>query len=456
MKKVLLISYYWPPAGGPGSQRVLKFSKFLPQFGWKPSILTVRNGEYPYLDHSLEREILADCKVYSSWTVEPFTLYKTLARKDPAAPLPVGQLTQSPDNRNQKIFNWLRTNLFLPDARIGWILPGYLTARKIIQSQEIQAVVSSSPPHSLQLIAYLIKKEFGLPWIADFRDPWTEIQYYQVSQRNTWAQRVDQFLEKQILRNTDHITTVSSHLGQGFRKKLIRRSAANKVSIIPNGWDPVDFKDDLKPDATKFIMLHTGNLNATQNPAILFKSLQKLIETDPSFKKDLIIKFIGRIHDNILNTVTHCKLDRNIEYSSFLPHSQITREIQKAAILLSVVPDVPDNKGIVMSKNFEYIGSGRPILIFGPIDSDIAYIISEFTQSQIIDYEDMQSCIDFIANKYTAWKNAEKVNCNRKLRDMYSRMTLTGKLAEILNDITRDKPGFETVNFKDHNYKSKG
>ena len=438
MKKVLIISYYWPPAGGPGSQRVLKFSKFLPQFNWRPVILTVRNGEYPYIDNSLEREIQTACKVYSSSTIEPFILYKKLTGKDPTSPLPVGQLTQKPDKIQRKIFNWLRTNLFLPDARMGWILPGYLRARKVIQSQKIQAVVSSSPPHSLQLIAYLIHKEFKLPWIADFRDPWTEIQYYQVSKRNRLSQSIDQCLEKRVLRSANHITTVSSSIGQSFRQKLNRTFPGNSVSIIPNGWDPDEFKHDSKPDPFKFIILHTGNLNATQNPTVLWKSLQNLMGMYPFFKKDLKLKFVGRVHENIQRAITDFNLHAITDFASFMPHEQIIGEIQKAAILMSVVPDVPDNKGIVMSKNFEYIGSGLPVLIIGPIDSDIAQIISEFTHSQMINYKDIKTCETFLSKIYRAWKNRENPQSTWKIRNKYSRLTLTGKLAEILNDISSE------------------
>jgi glycosyltransferase involved in cell wall biosynthesis len=437
MKKLLIISYYWPPAGGPGSQRVLKFSKFLPDFGWSPYILTVRNGEYPYIDNSLEREINPKWKVYSSKTIEPFNLYKKLARSDPASSLPVGQLTQKPENIKQKLFNWLRTNIFLPDARMGWILPGYLRARKIIQSQGIQAVVSSSPPHSLQLIAYLIKKEFQLPWIADFRDPWTDIQYYQVSKRNKFSRHIDLWLERQVLRGANHLTSVSSSIGQSFQEKLNQPSKDHKVSIIPNGWDPEDFKTDSEPDSSKFIILHSGNMNATQNPSTLLKALQNLKQTYPTFKKDLNLKFIGRIHPTIQKEVSRLNLDGNTEYSSFLPHQQILGEIQKAAVLLSVVPDVPDNKGIVMSKNFEYIGSGRPILIIGPMDSDIAKIISKFNHSRIINYKDTKTCEIFLEKRYQGWKNREYPFSNRKLRDIYSRANLTGVLVEILNEITQ-------------------
>jgi len=436
MKKVLIISYYWPPAGGPGSQRVLKFSKFLPKFNWRPVILTVRNGEYPYIDNSLESEIRADCKVYSSSTIEPFILYKKITGKDANSPLPVGQLTQKPDKTEHKIYNWLRTNLFLPDARMGWIIPGYLRARKVIQSQKIQAVVSSSPPHSLQLIAYLIHKEFKLPWIADFRDPWTEIQYYQVSKRNRLSHSIDHSFEKRVLRSANHITTVSSSIGQSFRQKLNRLNSESNISIIPNGWDPDEFKNDSKPNPSKFIILHTGNLNATQNPSVLWKSLQTLLEMHPSLKIDLQLKFIGRVHENIRRDIADSNLNTITEYESFLPHEQIIGEIQKAAILMSVVPDVPDNRGIVMSKNFEYIGSGLPVLIIGPTDSDIAHIISDFSHSQMINYKDMETCKTYLGKTYQAWKNRENPLSTSKLRQKYSRLILTEKLAKILNDIT--------------------
>ncbi len=436
MKKVLIISYYWPPAGGPGSQRALKFAKYLPQFGWEPVILTVKNGEFAYLDHSLENEVRPHWEVYYSKTYEPFTFYKKLTGKKPTSALPVGQLTQKTDHVPEKIFRWFRTQLFIPDARAGWIFPGYLKARKIIRKENIHAVFSSSPPHSLQLIAYLVNKEFKLPWVADFRDPWTDIQYYKVSHRSLFTRKLDQSLENLVLRQSDYITTVSRSIAKSLLAKVNPDLQKEKTAIIPNGWDPDDFLEDPKLNTKKFDIVHTGNLNATQNPLILWKSLQSLLKKVPDMRKNVRIRFIGRIHESILKSFEAHGLNTIIENLPFLPHLQVIREINKASLLLSVVPDVPDNNGIVMSKNFEYIGSGLPILVIGPPHSDIGLIISQFSHSRICDYTDQRGCEKFIRDRYRFWKDHKKSLSSKKQREQFSRVALTGKLAEVLKSIS--------------------
>jgi len=436
MKKVLIISYYWPPAGGPGSQRAVKFAKYLPQFGWRPVILTVKNGEFAYLDHSLEKETGPDCVIYHSTTFEPFIFYKKLTGKKPTTALPVGQLTQKTDHITEKMFRWLRTQLFVPDARAGWIFPGYLRAKKIIRQEKIQAVFSSSPPHSLQLMAYLVKKEFKLPWVADFRDPWTDIQYYKVSQRSVFTRILDQYFENLVLREADSITTVSRSIGKSFQEKVSLGLQKEKTVVIPNGWDPDEFQEDSKPDSIKFDILHTGNLNATQNPMVLWKSLQSLLNKVPGMGTEVRLRFIGRIHESILKSIEAHGLTAITEKIPFLPHQQVIREISKASLLLSVVPDVPDNNGIVMSKNFEYIGSGLPIMVIGPPQSDIGLIISQFSHSKICDYTDQPCCEKYIRERYRFWKDRKNTLSSREQREQFSRVVLTRRLAEVLNSIS--------------------
>jgi glycosyltransferase involved in cell wall biosynthesis len=254
-----------------------------------------------------------------------------------------------------------------------------------------------------------------------------------VSSRNKVSQVIDQYLERKVLGRANHITTVSSSIGNRLKRKLRCKDPGRKISIIPNGWDPDDFERNPKPDRIKFIILHTGNLNATQNPLPLLNSLQNLKKTNPDLMRDLKLKFIGSVQENIQKAVLEKDLQASTEMIPFLPHQEIIGEMQKASILFSVVPDVPDNKGIVMSKNFEYIGSGLPVLIIGPEDSDIAQIISQFSHSQMVGYDDTETCQSFILKSYQNWKQDVIPGSPSQFRELYSRLTLTGKLAEILD-----------------------
>jgi len=437
MNKVLIISYYWPPAGGPGSQRIVKLAKYLPDFGWEPVILTVKDGEYPYLDNSLQSDIDPGLKIYKTKSFEPFSLYKKISGVDSSSPLPVGQLTDRATSLKGKIFQWIRTNLFIPDGRVGWIPSAYKEAKKIIKQEDIKIVFCSSPPHSLQVVGQRLKKKLGIPLVADFRDPWTKIQYYQRSRRIRLAQKIDEKLELKVLKQLNHLTTVSSTVADSFVKRLPASEEKLAFSILTNGWDPDDFQSIQHYKASDFLILHTGNLNATQVPDVLFQSLQKLGNERSEGLSTIKIKFIGRVHQKIMDAVSHYHLELITEFQPFMSHQSVIEEICNASLLFSVVPDVPDNKGIVMSKNFEYIGTGNPILVIGPKDSDIARILSEFANSNIFDYHDVEGCKRFIGDSITKFNRSKTVTTPDSLRKKYSRVTIARKLSEILEHCTQ-------------------
>jgi len=433
MKKVLIISYYWPPAGGPGSQRAVKFAKYLPLFGWQPLIFTVKKGEYSYWDPSLETDIHPDLKVFKSASFEPFQLFKKLSGLDSSARLPVGHLTQSNQSLKNKIFNWIRANIFIPDARIGWLPSAVLKLNRLIKQEQIHLIFTTSPPHSLQLIGRHLKKKYQLPWVADFRDPWTDIQYYQVFKRSKFAQKIDRALEKSVLLTSDHLTTVSQTVSEGFIRKVSDANLQKKIAILPNGFDPEDFPVQSSKTGGYFTILHTGNLNATQNPENFWKSIRAILESDPSLRQSIRIKLIGNAAKDIQQAVLRNQLQEIVEFQSFIPHSEIVKQVQQADLLLSVIPNVPDNKGIVLSKNFEYIGSGKPILIIGPVDSDIAKIIRSFSNSKTCGYQDAAGCSSFIRQTLQYWQSGNIQLISPADREKFSRSHLTRELAGIFD-----------------------
>jgi glycosyltransferase involved in cell wall biosynthesis len=432
MKKVLIISYYWPPAGGPGSQRAVKFAKYLPDFGWEPVILTVRKGEYTYLDPSLESDISAKMIVRRTPSIEPFLFYKKIAGLKSGESIPIAQLMQKKTGFKNRIFNWIRANLFVPDARIGWIPFARKTAKQLVRDHQINMIFSTSPPHSSQLIGKYLHRKFKIPWVADFRDPWTDIQYYKIASRNFFARKLDKHYERTVIESANHITAVSRGLIQGFRDK-INNNGSGKFTVLPNGYDPTDFQEQPVDQNKIFWILHTGNMNVTQNPAGLWEALSHWLVENPGYRSRVRVKFIGRIHPEIVNIIREYELEDVTEIESYKPHEQIIRDIEQSALLLSVVPDVLDNLGIVLSKNFEYIGSSRPILIFGPPESDIGKIIAKFSNSLICPYQNVEKCKKFIEEVFTDWQSNRLQFLPAEQREIYSRRVIAGKLADIFD-----------------------
>lgn len=436
MRKVLIITYYWPPAGGPGSQRAVKFAKYLPQFGWQPVILTVEKGEFPYIDHSLEKDISLNVKIYRAKSWEPFLFYKKLTGRQDDESLPVGFLTDRKSGFTEKMASWIRANLFVPDARIGWIPFATRQAMQIVREENIDLIFSSSPPHSLQSIAKKLKKKTGLPWVADFRDRWTDIRYYQVLKRTGITKKIDSILEKRILISADCVTATSEGFLRNFEEKI--KPVTQAFHFLPNGYDEDDFADIPKRESPEFQILHAGNLIAQQNPQVLWNSLAKLFESDTKIKKSLRVRFIGKVHDSIVKSVHAKGLSDAVQYDNYMPHKEVLKELKKASILLAVTPDISDNRSIVLGKIYEYIGTGKPMLIIGPPDGDAARIISAFSNSTICDYTDEKHCLEFVSNIFNKWRESNRVpETSEEQRSPYSRKRIAKTLAEIFDSLSQ-------------------
>jgi glycosyltransferase involved in cell wall biosynthesis len=435
MKKVLIISYYFPPAGGPGSQRVVKFVKYLSQFGWQPLVLTVENGEFPFLDHSLENDIPPATKIYRTKSWEPFQLYKKLTGRKQSETLPVGLITRTEKGIREKIFTWIRVNMFVPDARIGWIKSATNKAFEIIEKNAIDIIFSSSPPHSLQLIAKNLKERTRIPWVADFRDPWTEIRYYQFTNRTRYAFDKDTRLEAEVLGKADAIISVSQSLTENF-KALSQNTNISRFDVISNGYDPTDFLELKYKADSNFKIVHIGNLLAHQNPKALWMGLQNLVTNYSELKTEVKVQFLGGVHENIIQAAKQLGLEELIEKLDFIPHNEALSVMKSAELLLVVIPDVNNNQGIVTGKIFEYIGSGRPILLIGPENCDAAKIISQIPNGTRCTYTDSEKCTQLLIQMIKDWRHSRLSESPLEVRTPFSRLNLTRKLVEIFNSLS--------------------
>ncbi len=393
-------------------------------------MVTVQKGEYPYLDPGLESDIPAKRLVYRAKSYEPFRYYKKFTNKKSDELLPTGLLTLKRHNYQEKIASWLRANIFIPDARIGWIPRAISLSLRIVREHGVDLVFTSSPPHSTQLIGLFLKHRFHLPWVADLRDPWTGIRYYEFIKRNFYASRFDFFIEKSILRNADEIVTVSQSLLEEFQVKS-EDTRREKFHVIPNGYDESDFKDNSYHKSSSFNIVYAGNLLDHQNPLVLWKCLAD----SAALRKNVKIYLIGRVHPVVLDSIDHHGLSGFTEIHGFIPHGEVVKYLSAADLLLMVIPKIHNNRGIVTGKLFEYIGSGRPILAFGPLQSDAGQILAQFSNSLMCDYDDIWNCRSFIEKTYESWLNGRLSVSSPELRRQFSRRSQAQKFVEIFDSL---------------------
>lgn len=419
MKKVLIITYYWPPSGGAGVQRWLKFSKYLPKFGWQPIVLTVDEeyASYPVSDDSHNKDV-GETIVYKTKSKEILQTYARLFGKDK---LPQGGGANSNNNSfKSKVERFVRGNFFLPDPRRGWNKYAYAKAVDIIKKYNIDTVVTTSPPHSTQLIGLKLKQKLGVQWIADFRDPWTSIFHYNEMYPTPLAKYFDKKQEKRVLLNADKIITVGDSLKEELQKISRRKEG---FEVIHNGFDSDDFVEvDRAVSNENLHMVYTGTMADSYGPEIFFDSLNEL-KKNIEFQVD----FYGSISSNIQMYAKDLNLSSNVNFNQTISHSESISKIQKADILLLIIPNSKTEKSILTGKLFEYLAAKKPILCIGPKDGDAAKIIEETNSGETFDREDLDEISKWILkislnNSNFSFNNIEK----------YSRENLTEKLVDIL------------------------
>ena len=437
MKKVLIITYYWPPAGGPGVQRVLKFAKYLPEFGWQPIILTVKKGEYPAIDETLEKDVPDCCKVYKTNSIEPNFLYKKFTGMKPDEKIPVAVLAEKSQNWKKKLANWVRLNIFIPDAKIGWFPFAVKKGKEIIKKEKPNIIFSSSPPPTVHLIAKKLAKWSKIKWVADFRDPWTEIHYYENQERIKISQKLDSKYEKEVLNNASVITSISQlYIEDDFAKKVSSKKCIN----IPNGYDESDFSNfshkRTQKDTKKFVIMHLGAVGQERNPTNLFKAIKVLASSGKINTKKFSLVFVGNIDSSVKTSIEEYEISEFVEMVSYLPHNEALEYTQQASIMLLLVTQSERNRRILPGKTFEYMRTGKPILALGPIDGEVARIITHTNTGTVISYDNFGKIYNSLLSFYSLWEKGmlKKYGLINKIL-LYSRENLTKKLVSVFEDI---------------------
>jgi glycosyltransferase involved in cell wall biosynthesis len=423
MKKVLIITYYWPPAGGPGVQRVLKFAKYLPEFGWQPIILTVQNGEYPAYDESLFADIPKECKVYKTPAIEPFALYKKFTGMNTDEAIPVATLTEKKTNWKKKLAHWIRLNLFIPDAKIGWIPYAVRAGKHIIRNEKPDIIFSSSPPPTVHLIARSLARWSRIKWVADFRDPWTEIYHYEKQKISNISSLLNTNMERSVLHKSNAVSVVS--------KAFFADIGSIPIRQIPNGFDESDINQSPKTHNEIFTIRYMGSIKERQYVDNFFDILKEL-SCNKKFKNSIKLEVIGNVFPNVRDKITEKAIkDIQITFLGYRDHIEALNLISNADALLFIIGKGSRGKFITTGKLFEYIMTKKPIIAIGPIDGEANKIIQATHTGQMFGYSDYENLKGFILTIYTMWQENASFNCNNSIINNYTRRNLTEKLTKL-------------------------
>lgn len=433
MKRVLIITYYWPPSGGSGVQRWLKMSKYLPENGWQPVIYTAENAEYPVEDSSLEKDVCPEAEVIRRPIVEPYNFYKKFLGLKKEQKVKTGFIDETGKQKGwkERLSVWIRGNFFIPDARCWWVKPSVRFLRKYLKDHPVDAVISTGPPHSMHLIAMKLKESLGLPWIADFRDPWTEIDYYNELHLTKRSDRKHHRLEHAVLTKADKVVTVAPDGAQ-----RLERLGARNVATIYNGFDRDDDATMAVTPPDQFIITYLGVLSKIQSPDNLWQALGELIKEYEDFSRQLKIKMIGQIDKAATNAIQAYGLGNHVMFTPYIPHNQVAEVHRSSTLLLLLL--MPDNepraKGLLTGKLFEYLASGRPILCIGPEDGDAANILNETLTGTTVSFGNKEKIKTVILDYYQRYKENDLPDNDTTSIEKYSRKALTKEYAVLLSN----------------------
>nr|WP_314840286.1 glycosyltransferase family 4 protein [uncultured Flavobacterium sp.] len=425
--KVLIITYYWPPAGGPGVQRWLKFVKYLPDFGVQPVVYIPENPTYPIVDQNLVSEVSDQAIIIKHRIFEPYQLASFLS-KNKTQKMNSGIIpNQKKQSFLDKTFLWVRGNLFIPDARVFWVKPSVSFLEKYILENDIDTIITSGPPHSLHLIGLELKQKLNLKWFADFRDPWTTIGYHKSLRLSSFAAKKHKALEHQVLNAADTVIVTSKTTKTEFQ------AITNKpISVITNGYDTEQIEKQTLD--VKFSLAHIGSFLSERNPKMLWEVLLELLEEIPSFKLNLEIKLIGAVSQEVLETISQFGLNAYLNNLGYVSHAEAIAHQRKSQVLLLIEINSEDTKSIIPGKLFEYMVSNRPIIAIGPEDSDFAEIITNTNTGVFFDYSEKMKLKRVILDFYDQFLEG-RLQSNGVGLQNYSRKNLTKELVQLLNKI---------------------
>lgn len=432
MKKVLIISYYWPPAGGIGVLRCLKFAKYLREFGWEPVVFTPNNADYPYFDEGNYKDIPSNIKIIKTPIWEPFKLFKILTRRKD---VPLNNIIHVRDKKSffDNLGIWVRGNFFVPDARAFWINPSIRFLKHYLIENPVDAILTDGPPHTNTVIGTQVSRALNIPHLADFQDPWTQVDYYELFKIGKNADAKHKRLEQETFNTAKKITIASPSW-----KKDLEKIGAKNVDVVYYGYDEDDFRDIKVIADDNFTICHAGLLGYDRNPNNLFEVLKNLSENEHGFKDDLKIKLLGQIDINVQESIIKSGLESNLLNLGTVNRKVALQEISNSWILLLPLNKADNVNGRIPGKFFEYIRAKRPIISFGPHSTDVNNIMQEYNLGINIDYSETEMLTHFILEQYKNFKD-ERFNATQSSKDMsiFSNFNQTKLIGKYLDEITQ-------------------
>jgi len=421
---LLIITYYWPPAGGPGVQRWLKFVKYLPDFGIQPIVYVPKNPTYPILDEVLQKDVPDQAIILKNKIFEPYQLAgffsKNVTQKISSGIIPAVKK----QTYLQRFLLWIRGNVFIPDARYLWVKPSVAYLKKYILENQIETIVTSGPPHSLHLIGLHLKKELNVKWFADFRDPWTTIGYHKSLRLSSFAEKKHKQLEFEVLNSADTIIVTSKTTKEEFKALTSR-----PIEVITNGYDVENIPKQILDE--KFTLAHIGSFLSERNPKLLWEVVSELINENQSFATHFELKLIGKVSQEILDSIAIVQLESYVNNLGYVSHQEALEHQRKSQVLLLIEIDSPQTKSIIPGKIYEYLVSERPIIAIGPKDSDFAEIITSTNTGVFFTYDEKEKLKKTILSYFELYLE-KKLNVFPVGLQQYSRKNLTERLAKLL------------------------
>lgn len=424
-KKVLLVTYYWPPAGGPGVQRWLKFVSYLPQFGIEPIVYIPEDPAYPIIDENLLDEVPKEVTVIKQPIREPASFARKLFGKK-TKQLQSGILPSKKASLVTRFMLYIRANYFIPDARVGWVKPSVSYLKEYCKQHHINTLITTGPPHSLHLIGLHLQKEIGLTWLADFRDPWTTIHYFSQLPLRKRAIKKHEELERKVLTAADSITVTSKPTKNEFQKLTDK-----PIHVVTNGYDAQQLPKKYIPLDTKFSIAHIGSLLSDRNPRTLWNALSDLLMAYPGLKEDLQITLAGVVSEEVLKSIADAGLEAYVYNLGYVSHTKAIRLQHASQILLLLEMDKEETKVILPGKLFEYMAAKRPILALGPEEGAISSVLRETKAGDYFTYQESNGIYNYLEQQYKLYKT-EGIQVQSHGVAAYSREEISKKMAAIL------------------------
>ena len=439
MKRVLIISYYWPPSGGISVLRSLKIVKHLRKFGWEPVVFVPDNADYSTIDDGNFKDIPEGIEIIRQPIIEPFTLFKWLTGLKKDANL--NNILSAHDKKMGLMYRfsvWVRSNFFIPDARSLWISPSVKYLLNYVKNNPVDAVFTDGPPHTNTRIATLIKQKTGIPWLSDYQDPWSQVDYFQELILTNWGLKKHLQQEQEAFAAADKTTIVSPTW-----KKDLESIGAKNVDVIYWGYDPEDYVDieENKELKSKFSCVHAGVMGFDRNPEVFFQVIKDLTQEIPSFGEDFRLVLYGQVDHSVQESIEKYEIGYLVQFKGNVKRKEALNAIFSARILLLLLNQQPNAMGRVPGKLFEYLAARRPILNLGPEKSDVSKILEKSHAGANSEYDDYNFLKSYFLGKYAEFQDGSLGSHVDSDIEEYTHRNLTQKIAGFLDEITNSTNG---------------